>query len=246
MQTAILITGCSETKVLNVYDDFENNNITKYWELDKIIPGDLETENKIVRAGKQSIKITLHSGDKFEEGIQGDKSSERAELTEKEEFYSKEDNTYNFKFSMFIPQDFPIVPTRLVIAQWKQECPGGYKCDNNSPVLAVRYISGKLMITQNTGSNRVMLYETNEEMRNRWLDFKFQLNFSQKSSGKIIVYLNDKIIVDYKGVTAYPENETTGYISPGVFYFKMGLYRNLMSEPMTIYIDEYSKEQITK
>ena len=51
-------------------------------------------------------------------------------------------------------------------------------------------------------------------------------------------------MVDYKGVTAYPENVSTGYASPSLFYFKMGLYRDVMAEPMTIYIDEYSKRQL--
>jgi hypothetical protein len=43
-------------------------------------------------------------------------------------------------------------------------------------------------------------------------------------------------VVDFRGPTAYPENSTTGYRSPSLFYFKMGLYRDLMAEPMTIYI----------
>jgi hypothetical protein len=51
--------------------------------------------------------------------------------------------------------------------------------------------------------------------------------------------------VDYKGATAYPEKAATGYPDPSLFYFKMGLYRDLMAEPMTIYIDEYRKVQLT-
>jgi hypothetical protein len=51
-------------------------------------------------------------------------------------------------------------------------------------------------------------------------------------------------VADYKGATAYPETPATGYASPSLFYFKMGLYRDLMAEPMTIYIDEYKKKQL--
>ena len=57
-------------------------------------------------------------------------------------------------------------------------------------------------------------------------------------------WLNDKQMVDYTGVNAYPENKQTGYAHPGQFYFKMGLYRDLMAEPMTIYIDEYRKKEL--
>ena len=43
----------------------------------------------------------------------------------------------------------------------------------------------------------------------------------------------------YAGATAYAE--TSGYRKNGVFYFKMGLYRDRMAQPMTAYFDEYRK-----
>jgi hypothetical protein len=52
--------------------------------------------------------------------------------------------------------------------------------------------------------------------------------------------LNNKKIIDYSGVTAY--NEKSGYQNNSRFYFKMGLYRDTMEEPMKIYIDEFRKE----
>ena len=51
---------------------------------------------------------------------------------------------------MYFPPDFPIVPVRLVIAQWKQDCHGAAPCDDDSPVLALRYIDGALRITRFT------------------------------------------------------------------------------------------------
>lgn len=66
-----------------------------------------------------------------------------------------------------------------------------------------------------------------------------------QGAAKIVVRANDKLdkrqIVDYTGVNAYPEEKQTGFTHPGWFYFKMGLYRDLMDEPMTIYLDEYRK-----
>ena len=48
----------------------------------------------------------------------------------------------------------------------------------------------------------------------------------------------------FKGVTANSENSATGYPSPSYFYFKMGLSRDVMAKPMTIYIDEYRTRQL--
>ena len=70
------------------------------------------------------------------------------------------------------------------------------------------------------------------------------MRFSTNANGHIKAWLNDKAVVDYTGVNAYPENAATSYPNPGRFYFKMGLYRDLMAEPMTLYIDEYRKRQL--
>ena len=104
--------------------------------------------------------------------------------------------------------------------------------------------SGVLRITHKIGPDQATLYETKAELRNRWLDFKFQIRFSTLADGRIKAWLNNEQIVDYTGVNAYPENAQTGFPNPGWFYFKMGLYRDLMVEPMAIYIDEYRKKEL--
>jgi len=240
-QTAFLFHGSSRVK-LPVHDGFETPVLSNIWDTDKFVKGAVKVEPEIVRAGHSALEITLYTGDIYEAGQHGNLPSERAELTETEGLISEEGKNYAYSFSMFIPEDFPVVTTRLVIAQWKQECPRGGICDDNSPVLAIRYISGSLKITQNTGSHQTTLYKGKGEYRNRWLDFKFHICFAKNNNGRIIAHMNDSLIVDYKGATAYQENPSTGYTDPGRFYFKMGLYRDVMPEPMTIYIDEYSKE----
>jgi hypothetical protein len=229
---------------LDVQDSFETSSLSKVWDTDRFVPGAVQMQTNIFRAGHSAAKITVHANDKFEAGINGDSDSERAELLEAEELISKENKAYEYSFSMFIPTDFPIVPTRLVIAQWKQACPKGGHCSDNSPVLAIRYISGVLKITQDIGKHRTTLYKEQAEFRNRWLDFKFQIRFSANENGRIKTWLGDKQVVDYKGVAANPENGVTGYPCPSHFYFKMGLYRDVMPEPMTIYIDEYRKKEL--
>ena len=51
-------------------------------------------------------------------------------------------------------------------------------------------------------------------------------------------------MVDYSGVTANAESAATGYPTPSYYYFKMGLYRDVMPQPMTLYLDEYRKRQL--
>ena len=230
---------------IDVYDGFETARLSKIWDTDRFEPGAVTMQTNIVRAGHGAAKIIVRANDKFEAGINGDSDSEQDELLEVRKLTAKENVNYEQSFSMFIPTNFPIVPTRLVIAQWKQYCANGGNCSDDSPVLAIRYISGTLKITQNINSKHAtLLYQEKAEFRGRWLDFKFQVRFSTNENGRVRAWLNGKQLVDYKGVTANPENAATGYPSPSRFYFKMGLYRNVMAEPMTIYIDEYRKKEL--
>lgn len=146
---------------------------------------------------------------------------------------------------MFVPQDFPIVPVRLVVAQWKQYCGGDAKpCSDDSPVLAVRYVGGVLRITQDIEHKQHVLFAEKRDLRGKWLDLRFQVRFTPEKTGSVVAWLDGKQVVDFVGVTANPENTVTGYSVGGRFYFKMGLYRNVMKEPMTVYLDEYRKREM--
>jgi hypothetical protein len=228
------------------YDGFETRSLSAAWETSRFAAGAVEMQSAVVRAGHAAARITVRAHDKFEAGINGTSDSERAELLEARKLTSKENAAYEYSFSMFFPPAFPIVPTRLVIAQWKQYCPEGGICSDDSPVLAIRYISGLLRITQDIGRKYSVLYEQQGEFRGRWLDFKLQVRFSPRPDGRIKAWLGDKPLVDYTGITANPEDKSTGYPSPGYYYFKMGLYRNVMAEPMTIYVDEYRKRLLPR
>jgi hypothetical protein len=226
---------------VEVYDGFETATLSEIWDDSRFVPGAVSMQSDTVRAGHTAAKIVVHGGDKYEAGTESSRPTERAELREARKLVSKEGDNCQYSFSMFLPADFPFVPTRLVIAQWKQHCPKE-NCLYDNPVLAIRYVSGVLRITHKVGPDQATLYETKDEIRNRWLDFRFQVRFSANKDGRIKAWIDEKQIVDYAGVNAYPESERTGFSSPGWFYFKMGLYRDLMTEPMTIYVDEYRKK----
>jgi hypothetical protein len=236
----LLMVSCrSRTEV---YDGFETPELAKIWSRDRMVGNALEMQSRIVRSGQSAAKITLRSGDIFEAAVGKSKATERDELEEAERYLSVENHLYEYQFSLFLPDSFPVVPTRLVIAQWKQYCGGVPECSDDSPVLAIRYVSGRLYITSKNDSASTTIYQTNEEIRNKWLDFRFRVLFSRSDRGQVLAWLNGKQIVNFHGISSYSSKR--GYPQLSLFYFKMGLYRDLMPEPMTIYIDEYRKKEL--
>ena len=222
-----------------VYDGFETLSLSEYWEKGKFLPGAVQIQSSVVRAGRAAAKIRLRPGDQIAQ--ERGSELERAELEESRRLWSVEDSDYEYSFSVFVPQDFPIASTRLVIAQWKQHCPVD-ECTPGNPAIAIRYEAGELFIAHQVTAEKKVLYRTGDDIRNRWLDFRFQIRFSRSQSGRIKAWLGDTMVVDYKGVTAYPASG--GYVERGLFYFKMGLYRDRSQEPMAIYFDEYRKQQL--
>jgi hypothetical protein len=237
----IALTGCQE-KEINVSDNFDQPGLSRIWNTDRMEKQSFEIQSKVVNNGSGAAKITLRTGDMHEDGIGKDKPTERDELNEAFRLHSIEGAEYEFRFSMFLPDTFLISPVRLVLAQWKEFCVGD-SCHNDSPIVAVRYSAGKLVISLQTGDHRSNLYETSDEIRNKWIDFRFLIRFSREQDGKLIAYIDDKEVVNYKGITSYPESR--GYtLKKNRYYFKMGLYRDIIPEPMCIYIDDYSKKEI--
>jgi hypothetical protein len=241
LSTSLLVlSGQQAGRPVDVHDGFESAVLSPLWSVERMLPGAVEIQSRVVRSGKNAVAITLHPGDQLPD----EKGSvlERAELLEARELTSREDVAYSYSFSMFLPGDFPVVATRLVIAQWKQYCPSG-QCRFDNPVLALRYRSGELALTLHVGPKTRTLFSTRDEIRGRWLDFTFLIRFSRGNGGRVKASLDGREIADYAGPTAYAE--AFGYPPGGRFFFKMGLYRDRTPETMTIYIDEYGKKELT-
>lgn len=233
--------------MLYVHDGFEQKKLSGAWASDRFEEGAVVMENSVVRAGRQAVAVTVRSHDKFEAGRDGDLDTERDELREDNQLFAKENVPYETSFSMYFPADFPIVPVRLVIAQWKQYCGSETSaCSNQSPVLALRYINGELLVTQALDKTHNVIYRKKGEFRGQWLDFKFRYRFTPGTDGHVSVWIDGEQVADLHGVTADAEGPGTGYPDQGAnhFFFKMGLYRDLMPQPMTVYIDEYRKRQL--
>lgn len=221
-------------------DGFEEPKLSSIWTAQRMVPGALSIQSQIVHSGHSAARITLRANDRFEEASDDGAASERDELMEAPRFWSQPGRTYDYAFSLYLPRDFPIVKVRLVIAQWKQLCEWG-PCRPDNPVLAIRYVGGVLFVTRKNDAGEATVYTSQGEMRGRWLDFRFVARFSQRDDGAIDGWMNGQRIVQYRGVTAY--RAARGYPAHGFFFFKMGLYRNLMKQPMTIYLDDFRKDQ---
>ena len=221
----------------NLYDGFEGESLSYIWSRKKLSPGAAVLQSEIVRKGKQALQLTVRKGDNFERGTARTNSSERNELYEKDKYGPLLNETYCYCFSLYIPQDFPIVSTRLVLAQWKRQDSG---FDN--PILALRYQKGRLFITIQTGLEKQKFYINKQDVRDQWLDFKFQMKFS-RTSGFFRAWMNNRQVLNHYGPTVHVKRNHK--IDPQQrFYFKMGLYRDTMEEPMTVYIDEFIKKHI--
>lgn len=225
---------------VHVADDFEKPALSSIWTYDRMVPEAYSVQSEIVRSGHSAARITVHPNDRYEAGSDDGPASERDELMEAEHLWSQTGRTYQYSFSLYLPKDFPIVDSRLVIAQWKQLCEWS-SCRPDNPVVAIRYVGGELFITRKNDKGDEVLYQSLGEMRGRWLDFRFVNHFSQEEDGAIDGWMNGQQIVHYRGVTAY--RAARGYPAHGFFFFKTGLYRDQIPQPMTIYLDDYRKDQ---
>jgi hypothetical protein len=107
---------------VHIRDDFEEPKLSSIWTAGKMVPGAFSTQREIVHSGHSAAQITIHPNDRFEAASDDGAASERDELMEAPQFWSRPGRTYDYSFSLYLPKDFPIVERRLVIAQWKQRC----------------------------------------------------------------------------------------------------------------------------
>lgn len=231
----------------HVYDGFESAELDSRWSRNRMVPGSFRTQSQIVRAGRSAAEITVHSRDRREEASDDGDATERDELMEAWWLFGHTGRAYRYTFSLYLPADFPIVPQRLILAQWRHACEWT-RCRPQNPILAIRYQNGELTVTRQDETGKFVLYSTKQEIRGRWLDFRFDTKFSRfgagDQAGYIYGWLDGQPIVSYQGATLYQIQR--GYPAHGYIYFKMGLYRDELPQPMTMYLDEYRKDELSR
>jgi hypothetical protein len=191
----------------------------------RYVAGAITLSNAYARSGKQSVQITVKTGDIKQTGGD-DKLTERAELDSGGHPILDRDAWYGFSF--LIPNGFPVVDNRLVIAQWKQSSLIG------GPLVAQRFRNGQHYLTvrrAESGRNDKKYSLPTLEM-GKWNDMVYHIRFSL-DDGYVEVWMNGTQIVSHQGPTAFKDGENG-------FYNKFGLYRDRWEEPMTIYFDNYT------
>jgi len=197
-------------------------------------------EHETVRSGHGALAITVRNGDRYEAASDTGAATERDEVMESWWLYSKTGRRYVYSFSLYLPTSIPKTSERLVIAQWRQLCERRH-CRPDYPILALRLENAALRITRRDEAGSHVLYQGSEDVRGRWLDFRFETKFDAKD-GSVDATLDGTTIVQYRGPTVF--QPAKGYPARGLVYFKTGLYRDALGEPpWTMYIDEYRKDE---
>lgn len=230
---------------IHVHDGFESSNLSwMHWSRGRFVKGAVVTEEEFVRSGHRALAITVSDGDRYEAASDSGAATERDELMESWWLYSHMGHIYVYSFSIYLTKDFPLTSQRLVLAQWRQLCEAR-RCRPDYPILAIRYDAGRIKVNRKDEKGTELLYQGDEDIRGRWLDFRFVTRFDSTSSGSVDATLNGQTIVHYRGATTF--QPAHGYPEHGLVYFKTGLYRDALGEPpWTIYVDEYRKDECSE
>jgi hypothetical protein len=226
---------------IHVHDGFEAPHLSRFrWSRGRFEPGAVVSENSVVRSGHSALAITVHTGDRPEAASHAGAATERDEIMEAWWLFSRTGPTYVYSFSLYLPRDFPQTSERMVIAPWRQLCMG--PCVPDNPILALRYEMGRLQVTRNDEHGKALLYQGDEDVRGRWLDFRFITRWERTNQGTLGATPDGRRIFFYEGPSIYQPG--SGHSRHALVYFKTGLYRDALHEPpWTMYVDEYRKDQ---
>jgi hypothetical protein len=207
-------------------DSFESNSLALFWlPADygdgRYVPGAIKISTNYARSGSRSVEVTVHEHDIAQDGGDG-RMTERADLDSGHFNLLSQDGWYAFSF--LFPTNFPIGNTRLVFGSCKQT-------DVPRPILAQRFRNGRHTFTIESHHRRKD-YTFPKLTLGQWHDMIYHVRYATNETGVVQVWMNGKKVVDYKGPTA-----ETGYRN--AFYHKIGLYRDQMKQPMTVYFDDY-------
>lgn len=212
------------TANLLLRDDFDGAINGKMWDL-KRIKADRWTLTEM--AGRKALGITLEKGDKQEVSSMGI-LTERSEFSERKTILVPADIPVWYGFSFYFPPNFPIVENRLVFAQWKQQTE-----TDESPFLSFRYVGGKLIFQINYGDQKVK-FEKMTDLRGEWHDVLVNYGLGKENSGFAKAWVDGFPLAEYEGKMGHERDWK-------FTYFKMGLYRDRLETPQTIYLARFRR-----
>jgi Polysaccharide lyase len=227
---ALAVAASAET----IVDGFEEGTLGPLWWL-RAEPGRATVQREVVRSGASALRVEVREGDLA--GVGGDgEATERTEIQLARERWARFGETHEYAFSMYVPPGFPIADVRLVTSQWKQICNDCAK--SRSPIVAQRYRRGELRITIETPQGRQTIFRRPGLLQGRWLDLRYRIRF-HLTDGAVTAWLDGAQVVDYRGPLGFDDD-------PPDVYFRLGLYRNRMAEPMVLYFDDFRTERLAE
>jgi Polysaccharide lyase len=230
----LLVASAVAASAETIVDGFEEGALGPLWWL-RAEPGRATVQREVVRSGASALRVEVREGDLA--GVGGDgEATERTEIQLARERWARFGETHEYAFSMYVPPDFPIADVRLVTSQWKQICNDCAK--NRSPIVAQRYRRGELRITIETPQGRQTIFRRPGLLQGRWLDLRYRIRF-HLTDGAVTAWLDGAQVVDYRGPLGFDDD-------PPDVYFRLGLYRNRMAEPMVLYFDDFRTERLAE
>jgi hypothetical protein len=230
----LLVASAVAASAETIVDGFEEGTLGPLWWL-RAEPGRVTVQREVVRSGASALRVEVREGDLA--GVGGDgEATERTEIQLARERWARFGETHEYAFSMFVPPGFPIADVRLVTSQWKQICNDCAK--SRSPIVAQRYRRGELRITIETPQGRQTIFRRPGLLQGRWLDLRYRIRF-HLTDGAVTAWLDGAQVVDYRGPLGFDDD-------PPDVYFRLGLYRNRMAEPMVLYFDDFRTERLAE
>lgn len=230
----LLVASAVAAPAEPVADGFEAGTLEPFW-WPRAEAGRLTVQRDVVRSGEFALRVEVRERDVS--GTGGDnEETERTEIQVERERWARFGETHEYAFSMYVPPDFPIADLRLVTSQWKQICTDCAR--NRSPIVAQRYRRGELRITIETPQGRQTIFRLPEFPRGRWHDLRYRIRF-HLTEGAVAAWLDGVQVVDYRGPLGFDDD-------PPDVYFRLGLYRNRMVEPMVLYFDDFRTERLAE
>lgn len=208
------------------------------------------THARVLSPGKlYSVQITEDSLDKTQMfRFELRKDEQWIDITKERSFRSEIDvqdkpalkSEKWYRFSLMLPDNFPIEDNRLVLAQWHGRDKWWLGEKNRSPALAFRFRNGVFRITLLHSDERIVkevdnvpsenLYKTKEFPLNKWNVFVVNVKWSYKTDGSVNIWWNNRQIVKYSGSVGYNDNAGP--------YFQFGIYRDSTSKTYISYMKD--------
>lgn len=189
------------------------------------------------RCGRHAVRFEIRTGDAPEAS-----TGFRAELHELLDHIAPVGSERWVAFSTLIPESWPDLDNRTVIAQW-HATPDLLDGEVwRSPPLAVRYVGGELTVTARASAEPVqlendapeeVLYRHPDLEKGVWHDWIFHIVWSWEEDGLVEAWLDGEPVISRDGPVGYNDRVGT--------WFKWGIYRDDHPETQALLHDHYRR-----